>query len=142
MSSIDRKNTLAEKFTKTKRELRRFGLVITAPLLVIGCVLIWRGRAGGPYVIAVAVLFLLAAVVFPTILRPVERAWMALAGVLSLIMTYVILAITFFLVITPMGLILRMLGKDLLQKKFDSEKSSYWIPVESDGPCSRHDKPY
>ena len=133
---------MVEKLTKTKRELRRFGLVMTAPLLIIGCVLIWRGREVGPYFVGLAVLFLLAALSFPTVLRPVERVWMALARVLSVIMTYVILAVTFFLVITPMGLILRILGKDLLQKKFESKKSSYWIPVEPDGPCSRHDKPY
>ena len=133
---------MVEKLTKTKRELRRFGLVMTAPLLIIGCVLIWRGREVGPYVVGLAVLFLLAALAFPIVLRPVERVWMAMARVLSVIMTYVILAVTFFLVITPMGLILRILGKDLLQKKFESEKSSYWIPVEPDGPCSRHDKPY
>ncbi len=133
---------MAEKLTKTTRELRRFGLVMTAPLLVIGCALIWRGRAVGPYVIVVAALFLMAAVAFPQVLRPVERVWMALARVLSVIMTYVILTVTFFVVITPMGMILRILGKDLLQKKFDSEKSSYWVPVEPDGPCSRYDKPY
>ena len=133
---------MTEKTIKTTHDLRRYGLVMTAPLLIIGVILVWRGKVGGPYVIGLAFLFLFAALVFPSVLRPVERAWMAMARVLSVVMTYLILTVTFFLVITPMGLILRIFGKDLLQKKFDSANSSYWIPVEPDGPCSRHDKPY
>jgi hypothetical protein len=133
---------MTEQLRKTIRELRRFGFVMTIPLLVIGILLVWRGRASAPYFIGLAVLFLLAALVFPSGLRPVERAWMALARVLSIVMTYVILTLTFYLIITPVGLILRVFGKDLLQKKFESVKTSYWIPVEPDGPCSRHDKPY
>ena len=133
---------MTEKTIKTTHDLRRYGLVMTAPLLIIGVILVWRGKVGGPYVIGLAFLFLFAALVFPSVLRPVERAWMAMARVLSVVMTYLILTVTFFLVITPMGLILRIFGKDLLQKKFHSANSSYWIPVEPDGPCSRHDKPY
>lgn len=133
---------MTEKFRKTTRELRRFGFVMTLPLLVIGIILFWRGKEGAPYVIGLAFLFSLAALVSPSVLRPVEHAWMALARVLSIVMTYVILTLTYYLIITPMGLILRLFGKDLLQKKYKSANTSYWVPVEPDGPCSRHEKPY
>jgi hypothetical protein len=67
---------------------------------------------------------------------------MALSRALSVVMTYVILTLMFFLVITPIGLALRLVRKDLLQMRLDRKKVSYWVAVDTDGPCSRPDKPY
>jgi hypothetical protein len=127
---------------KSNRDLRKFGLLMGGALLIIGCVLIWRERWTGPYVIILSAFFLCAGLLFPRVLAPIERIWMAFARVLGAVMTFAILSLTFFLIITPMGFILRLFGKDLLQRKFDSRKQSYWIAVEPDGPCSRPDKPY
>ena len=67
---------------------------------------------------------------------------MAFARVLGVVMTTVILTLTYFLAITPMGLLVRALGKDLLGMRGDPTVESYWVPVEPDGPASRPDKPY
>jgi len=67
---------------------------------------------------------------------------MAIARVLQTVMTALILTLTFFLVMTPIGLLVRLTGKDLLGLKGDPEIESYWVPVEHDGPASRPDKPY
>jgi hypothetical protein len=110
---------------------------------IVSALRIWRSRAGGPYLAARAALFFLrSGLAWPRALAPVERAWMALSRVLSMVMTYVILTIMFFLVITPIGLMLRLAGKDLLQVRADKKKDSYWVAVDPDGPCSRPDKPY
>ena len=127
---------------KSPRQLRKFGINIAIPLLIIGCILIWRHRWTGPYFIVLAGFFLLSGLLIPRYLAPIERVWMAFAHVLGVVMTYVLLTVTFFLVITPMGLFLRLIGKDLLNKKISSKKYSYWVAVEPGGPCSRPDKPY
>jgi len=127
---------------KTAAELRRFGLLMAAPLMIIGVLLVWKGRVLGPYVVVLAALFLIVGLAAPKLLRPIERVWMAFARLMSVVMTHVLLTLTFFLVIAPFGTVLRLLGKDILQRRFDPQKQSYWTPVEPDGPCSRPEKPY
>jgi len=81
---------------KTNKELRKFALVMTIPLLIVTAVLYWKGRGAAPYLGGVAAFFIVSGLIAPIILAPIERAWMALANVLSIVMTYLILALTFF----------------------------------------------
>ena len=76
-----------------------------------------------------AVLVLLGAVA-PRILRRPYRVWMALAVVLGFVMTRVILTVFFFLVLTPTGLVFRLLGRDSLHRKIDRQAPTYWLPKE------------
>lgn len=127
---------------KTKKELRKFGIVMAIPLGIIGGILFWRGQFSGNYFFILAAFFLLSGLLLPRILSPIERVWMKVAEIISMVMTRVILILTFYLVITPVGLLLRVMRKDLLQMKFEQDRKSYWEKVEKDGPCSRPDKPY
>jgi len=86
--------------------------------------------------------FLTTGILLPTILRPIEFVWMKLAAVMGFIMTNLLLTLVYFIAITPMGLIMRLLGKTPLKLRFDRDCGSYWIPVDPDGPCGRPDKPY
>ena len=124
------------------RELRTFGLVMAVPLAVIGGLLMWRERVAGPYVLALAAVFTVAALAWPRLLGPIEKVWMGLARVLSVVMTYVILTLTFVLLITPLGLIMRMVGKDPLRLRRDPKRVSWWVPVDPEGPASRPDRPF
>jgi hypothetical protein len=139
---VAKAQALRAKPWKSTAELRKFGLVMAAPLAVIGALLVWKGRPTATYVFALAALFALLGMAAPRLLAPVERAWMALAAVLATVMTHVVLTLTFALLITPMGLVMRLLRKDPLQRKRDPERSTFWVPVEPDGPCSRPDKPF
>lgn len=127
---------------KTTKELRKFGFVMAVPLALIGGYLWWKGRGAYPYVLGVSGFFLLSGLLVPRLLGPIEWAWMKFAEVLGAVMTRVILTVAFFVVITPFGLLLRLLGKDLLGLRLDRGAPSYWVSVEADGPCSRPDKPY
>ena len=133
---------MARKKQTEAQRLRSFGLVMAVALSAFGGFFLWRGREWGLYVIAVGAVFLVAGLLLPRALRPIERVWMGLAMVMGAIMTRVILTLTFFVVMTPMGLLVRLLGKDLLAMKADPSAETYWAPVEPDGPCSRPDKPY
>ena len=57
-------------------------------------------------------------------------AWMSVAFVLGFVMAHVILAVLFYLVITPIGLLAKLAGKDFLSLKLDRAAKSYWIPRE------------
>lgn len=133
--------TLIKQQTDAQR-LRKFGIVMAVAFAVLGSLLLWRQRPAGPFLLCVGAAFLVAGLILPPVLAPIERAWMALARVLQVVMTTLILTLTFFVVMTPMGFLLRLSGKDLLDMRRDPDAESYWVPVEPDGPGSRPDKPY
>jgi hypothetical protein len=114
------------------KALRQFGLVVGGVFAGIAAVVVWRsGWAVGPTAIVLGsvggalVLFGLAA---PALLRPVYRAWMALAFALGFVMTRVILTVVFVGLVVPIGFVLRLLGKDLLDERIDRDARSYWRP--------------
>jgi len=122
--------------------LRKFGIVMAVFFGLFGALFVWRGRPWGEPTLYVAGAFLVLGLALPRVLSPIERVWMAFARVLQTVMTTVILTLTFFGVMTPMGLFLRLIGKDLLGLEGDPDIETYWVPVEPDGPASRPDKPY
>ncbi len=125
-----------------KKELRKFGLVMAAPLALLGAWFTYKNSPANLYFFAAAGTFLLAALAFPLVLAPVEKVWMRFAELLGAVMTRVILSLTFFVVITPLGLMLRLIGKDFLDIDWKKKRESYWRPVETDGPAGRPEKPY
>lgn len=127
---------------KSKKELRKFALVMAVALTIIGGIALWRERSWGEYVLYVALFFLLSGRIYPRLLTPIEWTWMKMAHYLSLVMTFVILTLTFYIVITPIGLFMRLIGKDMLSLKLEPEKESYWLKVDPNGSGSRSDKPY
>ena len=128
--------------TARTRTLRRFGLVMAAPLALLAALLLWKQRPAGPYVLAAAAGFALLGVAAPRLLDPVEKVWMKLAAWLSVVMTYVVLTLAFFLFVTPLGVVRRLFGGDSLHRRFDRDAASYWVPVDPNGPAGRSDRPY
>jgi hypothetical protein len=127
---------------KSVKDLRRFGFAFGTAMTILGSLLWWRERAAWPWVLGLAAVVLISATLAPRILRPLE---MVLAGLLRAVMTvitYVVLTLSFIFVFTPIGLFLRLTGKDLLDRRFPSDEPTYWVPVEVDGPATRPDKPY
>lgn len=127
---------------KTNRELRIFGITMACAFIVFGGLFLWRAKPVWPYLFGVAGFFLVFGLLLPRVLAPIEWTWMKLAHLMGQVMTRVILTITFFVVMTPLGLIRRIFNRDPLHCKFDKEAQSYWVPVDPDGPTSRPEKPY
>ena len=134
--------TTATDPEERQRTLRKFGLVMAVAFGVIGGLWAWRGRLFAPYLLTIAAAFLVLGLALPRALGPFERVWMKFAVVLAAVMTRVILTLSFILAITPVGLLRRLFGGDSLGLRPDPDATSYWVPVEEDGPCSRPDKPY
>ena len=108
-------------------EGRRFGLTLGAAFLVLGGVLWWRGRApAAAVVLGLAVALLAASVVLPSRLGPVRRAWLAFSEALSRVTTPVFLGLVYFGAIAPVGLLLRVRGRNPLTRH--RRAASCWVP--------------
>lgn len=107
------------------REGRRFGLTIGAAFLALGGLLWWRGHGGALVAAALGTLLALAGLAVPTRLGGIERAWTRLATALSKVTTPLFLAVAYFGVIAPLGVVLRLAGRSQLARRASS--SSYWI---------------
>jgi len=109
-----------------KKHLREFGLTIGIILCLLGGIGLWRGKEIYPYFFAVGAAFIVSGIFIPFILKPLQKVWMGFSIVLGFFMSRIILTVLFYLVLTPMGLLMRLLGKDLLDQKIDKNKASYW----------------
>jgi hypothetical protein len=125
-----------------KKTLRNFGFTFFIVLSVMGGYVYWRGHSTWPWFLGGGGVFLIFGLFFPLALKPFYKVWMALAFLLGLIMTRFILTLTFFLIITPMGFVLRMLGKDLLDEKVNKDATTYWRKHEAISDKSRYLKQY
>ncbi len=110
----------------TKKELRSFGFVVGGMLLLIAVILYFKGSVNYIYFSSIGILLAVLGLSLPEVLLPFQKSWMALAVVLGFIMTRVILSILFYIVITPIGIIARIFGKDFLDEKISKSKTSYW----------------
>jgi hypothetical protein len=108
---------------------RRFGLTVGLAFLVLAAVLQWQGLPRGAAVPAVAgVALLLATILAPARLGPVERAWMRMALAISRVTTPIFMGIVYYGVITPTGALRRMMGKNSLVRR--TAGSGYWVVRE------------
>lgn len=121
------------------RAEREFGLVVGGILLALGCWWLFRGKAGllAPSFVAVGALLVLLGLLLPRALYWPNRGWMALAGVLGWVMTRVVLGLVYFLLVTPIGTVKRLLGWDPLGRRAASS-GSYWREVPDRHRDTRH----
>ena len=100
---------------------RRFGLTIGAAFGAIAALLAWRGApVAAAVAAAVAALLLTGGLIAPATLVPVERAWMAMAHAISRVTTPLLIAVLYFLVITPFGVTRRAFGHRPLTRRGES----------------------
>jgi hypothetical protein len=127
-----------EAIAKSKVELkasdRSFGYLFAVVFAAIGVYGFWRGSETSYYFFTVAILFLSLAIIYPQCLRPLNKAWFLFGLLLHKIVNPLILGLLFYVTILPAGVIMRLLGKDLLNLKYDKDAKSYWIDREPPGP--------
>ena len=76
-----------------------------------------------------ALLLFLAALLIPSILMPLNRIWLKLTGKLTVLNNYLLLGIFFFLIVLPMGMCLKIFGRDPMHRKLRQEDDSYWTEI-------------
>jgi hypothetical protein len=110
--------------------LRRFGLTVGGVFLFLGCVSWWRAHEVAPRVLwALGAPLVTLGLIAPSLLGPVERAWMAMAEVLGRINARIILTVVYFLIVTPIGWIRRW-REDPLNRAMHDGSASNWIVRE------------
>jgi hypothetical protein len=118
---------------------REFGLIVGGVFVLLASWWFYRGRfeTVTPWLFGVGTVLIVLGLVLPKALVLPNRAWMKLAHFLSLITTPIILAIVYFLIVTPIGVVKRMTGWDPLRRRGPDE-SSYWKPYADRQRDSRH----
>ena len=104
---------------------RSFGLVFFIVFLIVA---LWPLKSGEDlrlWSLILSIIFLILGIFNSKLLTPLNKLWMKFGMFLGLIVSPIVMGIVFFLVVTPMGLFMRIMGKDLLRLK--SKKNTYWI---------------
>ena len=116
----------------SRRELRQFAALWIAFFAGVGVYLYLRHGAGlwPGLLCALALAVGLPGLAVPALLKPVYIGWMLAAFPIGWTVSHLLLGSIFYLVITPIGLMLRLFGRDPMQRKFDRETKSYWIEHE------------
>ena len=114
-----------KNITSTKKDLRNFGFTIGSILLVIALILFFKEKDSDVYFFLIGLAFILSGIVLSFILKPFYKIWMTFAVIIGWIMTRIILAILFFIIITAIGVLARLFGKDFLNLKPDN-RDSFW----------------
>ena len=110
---------------------RNFGLVFFIVFLIVS---IWPLTYDEPVRIWSAIIssvFLILGLMNSKLLTPLNKLWFKFGMILGAIVSPVVMGVVFFLVVTPIGLIMKIMGKDLLNKKYDKKKRTYWIKRET-----------
>jgi hypothetical protein len=109
----------------TRADKRKFGLTVGAAFVVLAVLAAWRGHHGVAVIPgALGASLVLLGLVAPGILGPTYRVWMAFGFTLSRITTPIILALMYFLVFLPVGILMRAFGRNPMVRP---EADSYWI---------------
>jgi len=113
---------------------RSFGIVFAAVFLLVACWPLFHRELPRWWALVVAAGFALIAIWKPALLNRPNHLWIKLGLLLGKIVSPIALGIVFYGVIAPIGLLVRLTGKDPLRLRFDSGTDSYWIPRKPPGP--------
>lgn len=114
---------------------RSFGLVMAGAFAVLAALNAWHAGRVWPWTAGLAAIFLIAALLRPALLNPLNRIWLKFGLLLHKIVNPVIMALLFYGTVLPTGLIARAMGKDLLRLKREPDAASYWIVRAPPGPA-------
>ena len=112
---------------KKNNQNRSFGLLF---FIVFIALALWPLTNQGEinlYLVTISLFFLVLGLLNSRILSPLNKAWIKFGEILGRIVAPIVMAIVFFLILTPISLLVRLFGKDLIGMKFSNDVKSYWI---------------
>ena len=112
---------------KSQSSNKSFGLLFFIVFLILGLWPLKNGENLNFYFITVSVIFLLLGLINSRLLSPLNKLWIKFGEILGIIIAPLVMALVYFVILTPMSFIVRIFGKDLLGLKFLKEKETYWI---------------
>ena len=114
---------------KRKNSNRSFGLLFFVVFLIIGIWPLLNEETLRLWSIVISFIFLILGLLKSKLLSPLNSGWIKFGEILGKFVPPIIMALIYFIIITPIGLLMRLIGKDLLNIKFSQQKS-YWVKRE------------
>jgi len=118
---------LTDKIGTTKKEIRKFGILFGTLAVGVGCYLLYKSSPIWVWLVGASMFFFISGLFVTPVLKPVYVVWMKFAFALGWINTRILLGVFFFLILTPIALVMRLIGKDLLDQKINLTAISYWV---------------
>ena len=117
-----------ENVEVTNRTLRQFGLMVGGVFLVIGLwPFLWRQEAIRDWAVVLGALLSVAGLAMPAILKYPYQGWMRVGHVMGWINTRIILSVLFYGIVTPMGLVMKLAGRDPMCRGFEPDAPTYRV---------------
>ena len=107
---------------------RSFGLLFAGVFAIVGLLPLLKDHGVRAWALGLAVVFLVAGLALPRILRPFNRIWMGIGKIMHRVVSPVVLGLLYTVAVVPTGWFLRLRGADPLRLKRDAAAKSYWIP--------------
>lgn len=121
---------------------RKFGLVFMVLSFLFFFYELTINKYFNIYFFIVGIALLIISILSPRLLKPLNLLWFYFGTVLHKIISPLILAFMFFCIYTPIGIVLRLLGKNILSLKFDAECTSYWIKRNNNSDKTNFDNQF
>ena len=112
---------------KSESSNRSFGLLFFIVFLILGLWPLKNSQSFNLFFITVAIIFLFLGLINSKLLSPLKKIWIKFGEILGSIIAPIIMALVYFIFLTPISLIVRLFGKDLLGIKLNKSIDSYWI---------------
>ena len=123
---------------KSQSSNRSFGLLFFIVFLIIGLWPLKNGDNLNLYFSITSLIFLILGLLNSKLLSPLNKAWIKFGEILGLIIAPIVMAFVYFIFLTPISLVVRVFGKDLLRVKFNKKIDSYWIKRKKNlGPMNK-----
>ena len=126
MDSIHLHEDLSRQWAEEKSSERGLGVTFAVVFSIIGFARLYQGHDWWAVCLSVAAVFLFLAYFWVAPLRPLNNLWHRLGLLLFHVVNPVVMGIIFFSTIVPIGLLMRIFGKDQLKLKLDREAQTYW----------------
>ena len=116
---------------------RSFGILFFVVFLLVSFWPILYEQTPRMWPIPISIIFLILGLLNSKLLTPLNSIWIKFGEILGRVISPIVMLIIYFLIVTPIGLIMRLIGKDIMKKNF-SKRESYWIKREKNiGPMNR-----
>lgn len=111
--------------------VKKTGITVGIVLILISLLLWYLGKTSFVYFSSIGGLFVILAFIAIPMLRPFHKLWMMLALAMGFVMSRVILTILYYFILTPIGLIAKLVGKKFMPVRFDKSALTYWEKREN-----------
>ena len=112
---------------KSQSSNKSFGLLFFVVFLILALWPLKNSSNINLYLIIASAIFLILGLINSKLLSPLNKSWIKLGEILGMIIAPIVMALVYFVILTPVSFIVRIFGKDLLGLKFLKEKETYWI---------------